>query len=346
MEEAHDILKNQIIALVKEIQQEEARFICEMTETFLYNLFVVYKENLATSEILDYVSVLYRLIFHTHQKVPELSYQLIKGFMNFGQSRDGANYKPMLDHYFMETFDGLVYTYGWSFLKKFTTLLRDNLENEQNEPIFHYLILQIVNQLKLDDIENQSDLCYNLPREKSFSWGWLSYYIAHMYGAHPPNLHTPVNAKNLRKYMMNYRHLLTRLRRSVMTYADNTMPYVDNTMPYVDENDWWTSAEEEEISWTTILTILNQPKYAWAKEVIITTEEPAPAPAPAQEAPAPAPTEEAPAQEAHTPAQEAPAQEAPAQEAPAQTQTQTEEKISSQTYGFGSWLYSWFNKSS
>ena len=102
------IIQKQIIDIIDEIKQEEITYISEMTDTLLYNLFCVYNNDITYDESMEYVSLLYRLIFQTHKHNPEIAYHIISGFMRFGQSVDGQNYKPMLDHYIMEAFDYLI----------------------------------------------------------------------------------------------------------------------------------------------------------------------------------------------------------------------------------------------
>ena len=318
--EENEIVQAQLINLVKEIQQGEGGLlICEMTESFLYNIHCVYN----SIETPPFVSLLFRLIYHT--KNPEIAFYMLKGSLNFVQSKDGMKYKPMFDHYFIETYDWLVKTYGWSFLKQFMIILRDNLENGKNEMIFHHIITNIVNQLRADDtatIENISYLCYQLPREKSFTWGWLTYYIAHVYGNKPNNLHTIVSAKHMRQYLMYYRRLLTSLRRRVVLY-DTT----ETTTVAAEAAQW-----EGNINWETILNTLQ------AQTPVEAQAEPVQTPVEGQAEPVQAPVEgQAEPVQAQIEAQAEPVQtpvEAQAEQSP------SEEKKPQR--GFGNWLYSWF----
>jgi len=272
---------------------------------------------------------------------------MLKGILNFVQSKDGMKYKPMFDHYFIETYDWLVKTYGWSFLKQFMIILRDNLENGKNEMLFHHIITNIVNQLRADDTattENMSYLCYQLPREKSFTWGWLTYYIAHVYGNKPNNLHTIVSAKHMRQYLMYYRRLLTSLRRRVVLYDDvvTTRGTETTTVAGAEEAAQW----EGEINWETLVNTLQ-------------VQTPAPLVEQAQQTPVQAPveqaqSEQAPVEQAQSdqaqaeptqaePSQAEPTQAEPSQAEPTQAQAQSEpsEEKKPQS-GLGSWLYSWF----
>jgi len=332
-EEENEIVQAQLINLVKEIQQGEGGLlICEMTESFLYNIHCVYN----AIETHPFVSLLFRLIYHT--KNPEIAFYMLKGILNFVQSKDGMKYKPMFDHYFIETYDWLVKTYGWSFLKQFMIILRDNLENGKNEMIFHYIITSIVSQLRVDDTattENMSYLCYQLPREKSFTWGWLTYYIAHVYGNKPNNLHTIVSAKHMRQYLMYYRRLLTSLRRRVVLY-DTTET---TTAAGAEEAAQW----EGEINWKTILNTLQvQTQVEQTQTQVEQTQTPVEqTQTPVEQTQTPAPlVEQTPVE---TPVEQTPV-EAQAQtpvEAQAQTQQSPSQEKKPQS-GFGSWLYSWF----
>jgi hypothetical protein len=253
---------------------------------------------------------------------------MLKGILNFVQSKDGMKYKPMFDHYFIETYDWLVKTYGWSFLKQFMIILRDNLENGKNEMLFHHIITSIVSQLRADDtatIENMSYLCYQLPREKSFTWGWLTYYIAHVYGNKPNNLHTIVSAKHMRQYLMYYRRLLTSLRRRVVLY-DTT-----ETTTVAAEAEQW----EGNINWETIVNTLQAQQAQ-------TPVEQAPAPLVEQAQVEQAQVEQAQVEQAQVEqTQVEQAQVEQTQVEQAQTQVESSEEKKPQR-GFGNWLYSWF----
>ena len=319
--EEDEIVQGQLINLVKEIQQGEGGiFICEMTESFLYNIHCVYN----AIESPPYVSLLFRLIYHT--KNPEIAFYMLKGILNFVQSKDGMKYKPMFDHYFIETYDWLVKTYGWSFLKQFMIILRDNLENGKNEMLFHHIITSIVNQLRADDtatIENMSYLCYQLPREKSFTWGWLTYYIAHVYSNKPNNLHTIVSAKHMRQYLMYYRRLLTSLRHRVVLY-DTTR----GTETTVAESEQW----EGDINWETLVNTLQVQTQSAQTQSAQTQSAQTQAQTPVEQTQAPVEQTQI-----ETPVQ-TPLEQA---QTPVEAQAQPSEEKKPQS-GFGSWLYSWF----
>ena len=277
-----EIMQKQLIDIIDEIKQGEITYISEMTDTLLYNLFCVYNNDITYDETMDYVSLLYRLIFQTHKHQPEIAYHIISGFMRFGQSVDGQNYKPMLDHYIMEAFDHLVQTNGWSILKKFVTILRYNLVKVENETVFNYILLHISAQLAKDNEDSEavtceaeacdkqiSDLCYNLPREKSFTWGWFSYYIARIYCSRQ-NVdanNALITPKKMRNYLMIYRRLLTKLRSSCLHELPVSEARANVSVSEASDNVW----EDEEIKWELVLYILNRTEYRWADNLIKTT---------------------------------------------------------------------------
>ena len=302
-----DMMQKQIIDIIDEIKQGETTYIREMTDNLLYNLFCVYNNDINYDETMEYVSLLYRLIFQTHEHQPEIAYHIISGFMRFGQSVDGQNYKPMLDHYVMEAFDYLIQTNGWSILKQFLTILRYNLEKVENGTVFNYILLHISAQLVKDEeaagkVEvavaseaatsrnHISDLCYNLPREKSFTWGWLSYYIARIYGARQNvdtnlnscDLQSSLTSKKMRNYLMIYRRLLTKLRRygahelpTNIREADDERVSVSVSVSEANANVSDANANanasvwvDQELNWDLVLNILNRNEYQWADNLI------------------------------------------------------------------------------
>jgi hypothetical protein len=80
-----DIIRFKIVELVKEININESQYFCEQTEDTLYHIY----KDLLTSEEIEEVSVLYRLIFHAFKQNPLIAYELLSGFLQFGQSAEG-----------------------------------------------------------------------------------------------------------------------------------------------------------------------------------------------------------------------------------------------------------------
>ncbi len=282
-----DLIKFEIVELVKEINKNEPRYICQKTENTLYRIY----KDILTSEEIENISVLYRLIFYAFKVNPIIAYQILSGFLQFGQSDEGTKYKPLLDHLAIEAFDQLIELGGYAILKDCINNLRDNLTHLTLEPIFKHIVLRIVNQLYADEQEeespdNLSDICYHLPREKSFTWGWFSYYIAEAYyiakdyNAEPyytAETYYNLNKKKMRHYLMNYRKLITSLRQFV--------PKDDPTIIIADTN----MENKLKETWAGVLTGLSAAEYTWAAELINcimdqTVEQqpivPAPAPAP------------------------------------------------------------------
>ena len=238
-----DLIKFEIVELIKDINNNEPRDVCENTEKLLYSIY----EDIITSEEIEHVSVLYCLIFYAYKKNPILGYQMLSGFLQFGQSDEGLKYKPLLDHLAIEAFDKLIEIGGWSVLKECINNLRDNLTHLIHEPIFKHILSRITRQLYDDDNEelnhdNLSDICHYLPREKSFIWGWFAFCIVSAY--YQTNQETLTN-KVMRRYLMQYRKLLTGLRRIVPTSnnVENEEPYIITAIE---------AASEAETTWTDV----------------------------------------------------------------------------------------------
>ncbi len=233
------ILKEQLITLITQINSQHLNTIREITVTLLYNSFCVFK----TTK--PYVSLLYRLIFHTYKENPLIAFHILSGFIKFGQYCH--TYKPLIDYFVIEAFNALQKEYGWAILKPCAIALREI--HYINEPLFQHMIGCIVRQLKQDtnDMPYSSDLCYNLPREKSYTWGWFSFDIARAYYSDNRN---EISAKQLRNNMMLYRKLLTKLRKNVLDIVRIT-------------NEPTVKIEE---NMNSILNVLA--KYYWAADII------------------------------------------------------------------------------
>ena len=248
------LLQNQIITLVKELNAEQ-NTTAELTDHILYNIFCIYKNT-------NYLSQVYKLIFYAFKQKPELAYSMLSGFIQFGQSPSGNQYKPLLDYFAIEAFNGLLKMGGWAILKPCVVHMRSSIYNFSNEPLFKHIIERIVIQLKTDmnEIPYNSDLCCHLPREKSFVWGWVSHNIARAYYNDPKyNVKCGRGEKKMRKYMMLYRKLLTNLRKNAAVssaYAPTT--YASNA----------SVPEKIEESWPGILNTLAAVEYQWAADIV------------------------------------------------------------------------------
>ena len=274
-------INEQIMVLVKQINDQKKTDIKSLTAKILYDIFYVYEDTRS-------LSIPYKLIFHTYKQDPEISYNILSGFLEFGENKeDGQPYKPMIDYFAIEAFNGLLQMGGWSIIKPCLMTLKNNNCNLSSEPLLKHILACIVTQLKKDNDESFpiSNLCYHLPRETSYSWGWFSYYIAHAFysGINTKTL----NAKQKRNNMMLYRKMITNLRQ-------NSLEFVNNQTT---TNNEYSSVKIGE-DWQSMLNILNSYEYNWATNILYSSlnEEAAhldAAQAPVEEAQAP--VEEAPA---------------------------------------------------
>jgi hypothetical protein len=244
-----DLLQEHMLDLINQINNKQIS-IKEKTDTILYKCLC--KSNDEDIPIL-YISILYKLIFHCYKQAPEVTYQILSGFIHFGQSVNGRQFKPMMDYFAIEAINGLLKMGGWSILKPCLITLYKNIQNLNKEPIFKHILERICRQLKTDvnDVYS-SDLCYNLPREKSFTWGWFSYIIAEAYYGESNSI---VSAKNTRQYMMYYRKLLTTLRKNMVEVTLNEDQDVD--VPF-----------QIEETWNGILKTFNTAEYQWVNMIV------------------------------------------------------------------------------
>jgi hypothetical protein len=170
-----------------------------------------------------------------------MAYTMLCGLLQFEQTQNNTKYnvkynvqyKPLIDHLTIEIFNALIKITGWSILYPFTTILHNNLKNCDRELIFTHIQTCVVQQLRMDETEpiKASDLCYNLPREKSYKWGWFSYYVAVSYYCKSLKT-TPdkMNSKTLRKCMMEYRKLITLLRQSTTKYIEEDLNSIPSAL--------------------------------------------------------------------------------------------------------------------
>ena len=259
-------MKHHLITLVKLINNK-----ADGDLTVIDDLTAVILENSLGQYSTVYLSLLYRLIFHAFKYNPRAACRILSGFIQFGHTAEGVSYKPLLDYFAIEAFNELYNMFGWIILKPCVTALRDTNANYLKEPLFNHLLNQIGEQLNEDknDIPYSSDLCYNLPREKSFSWGWFSYDLVRYYcGMNTLTNTTATNttatnttatntAKQLRKNMMFYRKLLTELRRNTL----------EKPVVILNRSDTHTNSEAKiEEKWEDILSALAE--YTWASDII------------------------------------------------------------------------------
>lgn len=252
-----DDYKDEIIALVKVLNTSTNN---DVIMSKVYGLLhAIFRDNNNNEN--ELLSILYRLIFRAFQTNPTNAYCILTGFVQFGQSRSGKKVKPFLDHLLIEAIDELLILGGWSILKKCLNTLRDNVDIIINEPVFSHILTRVIKQLDEDatilDTNNISELCCCLPRERSFEWGWFSYYVAHAFYAGLNARRENVQQKTLRKYLKYYRKMITRLRRIIYNFDPEVyQSYYTNTGLIDDE----TSISE---TWEEILNELSDPEYAW-----------------------------------------------------------------------------------
>ena len=217
--DSFEIIKSIIDELAKQPSVGIAR---EMTEIILKDIFCVNKSNFTDDEAYELIKRIYEIIFMSagSEQNSETAYYILCGFIQFGHSEEGFQYKPMLDHFAIEAFDGLVERFGWSVIKPCVLTLQYNFINAPYEPLFNHIINRIINQLQYD-INNcttsyNSDLCNYLPREKSFTWGWFSRYVACAYFPKVTGNLTTITPKQMRTKLMHYRKLIGKLRKNVI----------------------------------------------------------------------------------------------------------------------------------
>ena len=243
-----DSLKYHFFELINQINSNDKFVVREMTAIILNDIFENYEAGDGS------LSLLYKLIFHTSKHNPEMACYMLCGFIQFGQTQQGYNYKPMLDHFVMKAFDGLKQQMGWSIIKPCILSLDKSFDNIYNEPLFDYIVYQVVGQMRYDINVFPyyiSDICHYLPREKSFIWGWFARNIAvSYYSQHGINKNN-ISSKQLRKYLMYYRKTITNLRKIV--------PCVERKI----ESDTFLQQD-----WNEIINILNTIEYQWAGDII------------------------------------------------------------------------------
>jgi hypothetical protein len=235
----------------------------EVTQV-LYSIFV--NNKLTSSELNFHTKHLYKLIFYFCKEKLNASISIICGFIQFGKSSAGTKYKPMIDYFMMETFDALLNQCGWSIIKPFMNMLHNHIHKFQKENIFNYISNKIFNQLVIDIMSMKlsaqtttiSDICYHVPRERSFSFGWYSYYIAcHMFGKE--NYYKQkLKQTHIRHYLMNYRKIINELRKHVIE-DDSAMKHDVYSRP---------ESTVSEMNYTTLKVEFNQPQYKAIDEIV------------------------------------------------------------------------------
>jgi hypothetical protein len=216
-------LKSDFVSLLKEINNGNEKKAREMVT------------HIMTNADANHLSIMYRLICHLHKYKPDLAYHLFGGVIIFGGTLTIQQNKPLFDYFAMEIFDDFCNTAGWDILKNLSNVLHTHVPCfTADEPIFIYILRRIITQLKADEMNptNASQLCYKLPHEKSFTWGWYVNYLA-------PALffnsfeRKRYSEKTMRKCLMNYRKYITKLS-SIVIMRD----YKVKPQPWTPINTW------------------------------------------------------------------------------------------------------------
>ena len=248
-------------------------------------LATIFKAPVQQCETNEALSILYRLIFQTFHKNRTSAYSILSGFILFGQTRLGRRFKPLLDHLEIEAVDEFLILGGWSILKNCLTTLKENVgDSLTNEPVFIHLVSRVILQLNEDanalDTDTITELCCCLPRERSYTWGWFAYYVAHAFYQGIGARRERVNSKTMRSYLKYYRKMITTLRRAIYDYDPEAYDgyYYEisvngNEMAYNISETWFELLLElsgQEYSW--IYRLFNMP-FVYAEPATVEAHE-------------------------------------------------------------------------
>jgi len=203
------------------IKEDNTKSVSNKVEQILEQIFT--KKCLTSFEKNNYIKDIYKSIFYFSPQNINVSISIICGFINFGKQNTGKKYKPMIDYFLMESFNLLLKQCGWYIIKPIMNMLYNNIYKFQNETLFRYISNKIMNQLIIDimnmnELKNNiiSDICYHVPREKSFSFGWYSYYIACELYENKNYYKQQLKQTRIRHYLMNYRKIINELRNNTI----------------------------------------------------------------------------------------------------------------------------------
>ena len=273
-----NIVEILMVQLINDINSgAEMEKIKENTEVLLYNILCINElnRNFSKEEKYDYISILYRFIFYTYEKKSSLvSLNILSGFLDFGKNIEGSQYKQLLDDLMIKAFDFIVDKYGWSILEEFMITMKKNIDRFEDEPLFNHIINTIIMQLKNDEkvltnsdhkLRNTiSNISYYLPREKSFKWGWFSYYIAYAHQSHHQD--QPQTKRLFSKSLMKYRKLISLLRTktSLCVLKNDKNNNSGSTLFDVIIND--NNIIDQK--WNIICSLLNNEYCKWVNELM------------------------------------------------------------------------------
>ena len=269
LETITDTMENDIMSIVQSINKNEVATLSRKVLHFLHRVFI--KTKLTSFEMNYYIKDIYKLIFYYGNENVNASVRIICGFIKFGKSSAGRNYKPMIDYFMIEAIETLLNQCGWSIIKPLLNMLYNSIPKFQEETTFNYISNKIIKQLNLDRLTMQSqsqsqsllisELCYTVPRERSFSFGWYSYYIAcELYG-NKNYYKQKIKQTHIRNYLMKYRKLINELRKywNSETEHDNTYKTTEVYRP---------ESFGREMNYYILQLELNKPHYKEVDKII------------------------------------------------------------------------------
>jgi hypothetical protein len=270
LETITDTMENDIMSIVQSINKNEVTTLSRKVLHFLHRVFI--KSKLTSFEMNYYIKDIYKLIFYYGNENVNASVRIICGFIKFGKSSAGRNYKPMIDYFMIEAIETLLNQCGWSIIKPLLNMLYNSIPKFQEETTFNYISNKIIKQLNSDRLTMQSsqtqshpllisELCYTVPRERSFSFGWYSYYIAcELYG-NKNYYKQKIKQTHIRNYLMKYRKLINELRKywNSETEHDNTYKTTEVYRP---------ESFGREMNYYILQLELNKPHYKEVDKII------------------------------------------------------------------------------
>ena len=253
-------IKNDIMYMTNSITDRIKINISNEVKKLLQTIFIQNENQLSLFEINSYTKDLYKLIIYFSNSNRNASIKIMGGFIQFGKSNTGKQYRPMIDYFMMEIVDILLNQCGWSIIKPVLNMLRENIQKFQKDSTFKYISNKIMKQLEADRLNIEalqpiSNLCYYMPREKSFTFGWYSYYIAcELYG-NKNYYNETLKKTHIRHYLMIYRKFINELCRNVVIMQTDTVP--DESL-HID------------LKYSDLQTEFNKPLYKRVDEIIET----------------------------------------------------------------------------
>lgn len=282
-----EMIKNKFRDIIQNINKGVPEKVRRSSELLVALMVYDSLDVITPEERCEYMTVFYKLLLHVHTHNPRMAYHMVSGVLLFGQSEEGLHYQPFLDHLMIELFDSYITSSGWQILKPFTNTLRNSIRSIESEQIFTHIIKRVVAQLTHDEtnIDESSDICYNLPREKSFNWGWFSYYVGVALADKQAHVQAECRGrqqktkKMLRACMMSYRILITLLRNVQREYFTreeqddieyehvSSRPITPCPGPSITPEEVEEDEDMDE-TWAGILHMIQSDKYKWTENVI------------------------------------------------------------------------------